>query len=364
MSISQLFVYQFRNLQSQTLIPHPKLNVFFGHNGQGKTNLLEAIALGLSLRPLRSLQQTSDLIQQGQVESAIHLNLDLPSQNRIALAIHPNGKKAKINDKPIKDASTLLSKAALVTFVPDDLQIVLGSSTYRRRFLDQLVVGLFPASVRTYRSYERTLLSRNQVLKSYPIDQSQLHAFTQLLIQSGAFILWYRLQAVAKWLPWFTQATQSICGFSKPILLQYHPVDRYEQDTQALETWWMERWNTLYAEEYKRKTTLFGPHLEDITLLFDNGLSVRQAASRGQARALTLAMKIAQLQTLCQARQYPPVLLLDDVAGELDPKRAHCLFELIHSLGIQTFLTTTHQDTLPIRLPDAFYGEMRDGLLA
>jgi len=370
MHITKHYVHAFRNLGEIHLDPSPFLNIFIGDNGQGKTNLLESIALGLSLKPIHSFKQNADLIRHGDEQAFVRIHLSDPPSSPPVVSLHisSKGKSAKLNDKSIRDASAIASVAPLVVFVPDDLQIVLGSSSLRRRFLDQVTANLYPSYIKLYREYDRALLGRNQLLKSSTLDLAQLDAFTSVVVDRGTCLVDMRLRAMHLWLPFFREALQTISGDTLRCELTYQGSFGATTKTDAipslqeLREQFTVRLKETTREERLRKSTLCGPHLDDLCIILHD-LMARQSASRGQARTIVLALKMAHLQTVHAHREVAPILLLDDVVGELDEANAARLLETIRELKAQTFLTTTHLTVLPKAWQSYPFRELRAGTI-
>lgn len=288
-------------------------------------------------RPMRSVKNNSDLILFGEREAQVNAEFTDVSALQVSVHIDCDGKKVKINQKPTRDALMLREKIALVTFVPEDLSAVTGTSSLRRKLLDQITASLYPNYALYYRQYEKALLGRNRLLKLPIVDLVELGSFTEVLAQIGLVIEQTRQQALEQLRPYYTQNVLSLSGDLLTSNLTYQPTSRGDLKTSL---------SSLKSEERARKTTLLGPHLDDLEISL-NEHPARFTASRGQARLLILALKIAQLQTVHEHRQIKPVLLLDDVVGELDPDNSRRLLEVIDQIGTQTFITTTHLDAIP-----------------
>ncbi len=310
------------------------MNLFIGPNGHGKTNLLDAISLGCQLRPIRPIKQNADLIQFGAPEARIETTFDFGT---VSVQINSEGKKVRVNSKATRDSNVLADKVALVSFVPEDLGAITGGAAQRRRLLDQIAASLFPNYVLYYRQYERVLLQRNRLLKQPLIDLVELDSFTQVLAGAGGIIEKARLQALELIRPRFAGSLEALSASKLSSELVYRPSSQGDLKLS------LER---MKNEERIRKTTLLGPHLDDMEISINDHAS-RYTASRGQARILVLALKIAQLQTVFLHRGLVPILLLDDVVGELDQNHAMQLLRAVEHLKAQTFITTTHLEALP-----------------
>ena len=334
MNLKSIKITCFRNLAFVEALLAPGMTVFVGSNGQGKTNLLDAISLALQLRPLRAVRQTSDLIQFGQTHARIQGEFD---NTQVQVDLTPDGKKVKINGKPTRDSQALAEKVSVVSFVPEDLGAVLGGAALRRLLLDQASASLSPNYVLYYRQYDRVLTQRNRLLKQPLLDFAEFASFTEVLSGLAAQLERLRMEALKTMTSYFTQAMHQLSSGQLLARLDYAPTSKGDLKAVLAEA---------SAEERARKTTIRGPHLDDLDIVL-NGYPARFTASRGQARLIVLALKIAQLQAVYAERGLKPVLLLDDIVGELDPHHAGRLLETIMHLEAQTLVTTTHLSMLP-----------------
>lgn len=340
--LRHLKLHQFRNLADASLDFGEGITVLWGHNGQGKTNILEAISLLASFRTFRSLKTTMDLIQFGLDEGMCSGSFKRGEvDTNVRMEIRDGKKSNFIDNKPVRDRQKIHEKIALVTFVPDDLNIVSGSGSNRRKLLNQLCYNLYPTYATLYRKYERALGQRNQLLKQYPIPKSELDAFTEILVQLGEDINEHRRRALDVWQPLFQASLASITDGLLDVAIDYPAVDLAEQFSRRRD------------EEIARKTTILGPHLDDLEVRMNTELA-RYSASRGQCRAIVLAMKLAQIEAIRRLREMNPILLLDDVVGELDHHFAKHLLDHIHRCETQTFITTTHLDLIPMKADRSF----------
>lgn len=337
--VSRVFAHQYRNLNSFKMEAHPRLNILFGHNGQGKTNIIEAISLALSTKTLRSVKSVMDLISHGETDARVEVNCLGESNLDSAVTLASGGRKFELFGKAIRDFSALLERVAVVSFVPEELQIVSAASSHRRKAINQIAAGLFPNYIGLYRRYEKALLSRNQLLKEPFVDPGEMRSFNKIYASLAAEITQYRAEAISLWLPFFNASIKDIVGQRFVLDAQYASSLSSDPD-QALA-----QLSSLERDERIRRATLCGPHLDDLVFMIDEAES-RFLASRGQARAIVLALKLGQLNAIAHLRKTPTVLLLDDVAGELDPEKIGYLMDTISRLNIQTFLTTTHLDGL------------------
>jgi DNA replication and repair protein RecF len=352
--VSRIFAHQFRNLEAFELDAHPRLNILYGDNGQGKTNIIEAISVALSTKTLRPVKLTADLITHGKEEGRIEVGSAGEGCFEASAHLFMKGKKHELFGKPLKDYATLFERVAVVSFVPDELQIVHASASHRRRALNQIAAGFFPTYIGLYRRFEKALVSRNQLLKAPFCDPNELAAFNQIYASLAAEITLYRKEAVALWTPYFLTSVKDIVGDSFQVGVEYEASSLTEASAVS------EQLRELAREEGFRRATLCGPHLDDLAFTID-GVDARFDASRGQARAIVLALKLGQLNAISKTRNTPTILLLDDVTGELDPLKVEHLLSTVADLNIQTFLTTTHLSGLFGLTDDCAVFEVENG---
>ena len=354
MHLSELVVHNFRNIEHLSIKPHPRLNVVVGDNGQGKTNLLESIAFVSTIKPIRPIEKTRDLIRFEQdiarVKALFQIHTPVPVEARIS----SKGKEAFIFEKKIKDAAILGNHIVLVSFVPDDLQLIKGSPAKRRKALDRFAFGLSPTYAALFRRYEHALHHRNKVLKAPSLNLEMNRAFSETLIQTGTELIRARRRVAERWAPQFSEMLLSItegkCRATFEYQCQVDPqAAQADMSPNMIEQRFRERLLESTHLEMRRGTTMVGPHLDDFKIWIQ-GKNARHLASQGQIRALVLALKLSKIEILSQHRKAVPMLLLDDVVSELDRQTTGFLFKTLENIGAQTFVSTTDPALLPNRL--------------
>lgn len=357
-ALQELHATNFRNINHLCLNVSPGLNLFIGDNGQGKTNVLEAIAIACSLRPMQSLSN-SDLIQQHQAQAHIAATF---CDHHIAITILPTGKKARLNDVGVKSAQAVAKLRPVVSFIPQELTMISGCASLRRRALDQAAASLYFEHYAAVKAYEKTLHHRNRLLKSWPRDERTLASFTKLLIKEGAGIIYHRLKTIEALSEPFQERLSQILGTHQHATLSYteggNPL-KYQTSADLCAVL-SSRAQQCEQQEYHRKVTLFGPHLDDLSFNL-NGLNARTHASRGQMRALVLAFKLAHMLAIFYIRQHAPVIILDDIISELDNTKKANLIELIAQLEVQAFFSATDLSAFQAILPKPELFEVEKG---
>ncbi len=337
MRFQSLRAEQFRNLHDIRLTFCGELNVFVGNNGQGKTSLLEALYLLAGFRSFRGAKNR-DLIQSGAQTGRIVAEVEADGVERtIQIDLKPGGKKYLVDGKEPGALSEWVGKLLVVTFSPDDLYLVKGEPELRRRWLDRLIFLLQPTHLSNVVAYQKALKSRNALLKDgmYGRDLMLLDSFDETLARLGIAVG----QARAKWLQSIGvlvgEQVRDITGGVHSAGASYD-TEVHEPSVEAL----LDTMIARRPEDVRRRTTSYGVHRDDIALTFSDH-DARRFASQGEQRALTLALKLAETRLLMRERQTAPVLLLDDVAGELDAERNRLLYEQLEVARGQVFMAGT-----------------------
>ena len=344
MLLRSLAVGDFRNLAQVELVPSTRATVVVGPNGQGKTNLLEAIYFLCTLRPLRA-GKLAELVRFGAPSAFVSGTFTLRGADRTIRVEVQDGARVALVDG--KRAATLLDYfggVSVVAFTPDDLEVVKGGPEHRRWFLDRAVFNRFPAYLDESRDYARALKSRNKLLRD-GAEGAYLAAFDEALIRAGTR-LWVRRRALMTELaPRAEKAFAAIGRADQPARYTYAPSHlgalKFDTATEGelAEAFALELGRRLERDQ-ERGFTSVGPHADDLGL-FLGEKSARAFASQGQQRAFVLGWKIGEIENLRDAHGMLPLLLLDDVSSELDPERNAFLMGYLADSGAQTFLTTT-----------------------
>jgi DNA replication and repair protein RecF len=349
--LSALHLHAFRNYQDLNIHFSPGLNVIYGDNAQGKTNLLEAVyflATGKSHRTSRDQELVSEDAQTLMANAIVvrktgelSLELKLGADTR---------KQLKINGIPEKKIARLVGNLAAVFFSPDDLQLLKGSPAGRRRFLDIELSQISQNYLFHLMTYNRVLTQRNTVLKQDAVDQALLAIYDDHLVDSGAQLVARRAQAVQRLTGLAARYHALLSEGKEELVLEYQSQGANPGQTPDVDSV-ADRLRTLLQQrrrdELRRQITLVGPHRDDVGFWI-NGRDARLYGSQGQQRTAVLALKLAELQFMYEEIGEYPILLLDDVASELDPHRRNYLLNAVQE-GIQTFVSCTDLDDLMVR---------------
>jgi len=333
----------FRNLAPIDLALESPFHVFYGENGHGKTNLLEAIYFLSTLKPLRG-HRTRDLIQweakQAQVSAGCRDN-DLTRRFRVDLT--DSARVCSIDGKKVQKTSEYFGGIRCIAFTPSDGRIVLDEPALRRNWIDRAAFTKHPVHLDIVRTYERIRSQKSIVLREPFPDHDLLDVLDEQLAKTGAALISRRLQIIEELIPQLHAVHTQIVGRDEPITLRYRsPIEgQSEEDIAAALN---QRFTDKRSDEIRRRSVLFGPHRDDIELLL-SGKPARLFGSRGQVRSIVLSLKLAELLAAQQRGQHP-IFLLDDLSSELDAFRTKQLVETLEQLGTQVFITTTDPNFL------------------
>ncbi len=348
MIIQSLKLRDFRNYRELEITPHPGVNILFGQNGSGKTNLLEAIhycALGRSHRT----SQDKEVVRKDAEMAAVGVQLQ---KHRVRMDIQvkltPNDGKKKsvfVDRKRAGRLSDLMGHVQCVIFSPEDLMLVKEGPAIRRRYLDMMLSQLSTAYFTALQQYQKALDQRNALLreakKGFRPDPGMMDAFEEAMAAQCAVVIPLRRKIVSHTAYIAGVKYASISGrVGEDFRMEYECCVPEGEDIAAYAAAQL-RQNR--QEDVYRGSTSFGIHREDIALTL-KGREMKVFASQGQIRTAALSMKLAQLEVFRGETGEVPILLLDDVMSELDMTRRTRLLEEIS--GVQTFITCTDESDL------------------
>lgn len=347
MIITEIKLRNFRNYRDAVWQPHPGVNLLFGANGSGKTNLIEAIhycALGRSHR----INQDAEAVLRGESLAAVAVSVQKRLGRReLAMKLTPNLPRKKTfyaERKKLTRLMDLMGQLQVVIFSPEDLNLVKSGPSLRRRLMDMVLSQLEPRYFLALQQVQQAMEQRNMLLKQMkktnrrPDDQ--LLAFEQAMAEPTAVIVHARRRLTRELMPAAESIYHQISARpGESFLATYASV--FQSDDPAGEM--ISQCARRREEDLLRGQTSFGIHREDLSLTL-NRQDMRTFASQGQIRTAALALKLAQIELFRSRQGEAPVLLLDDVMSELDLARREQLLTYID--GNQTFITCTDRTDL------------------
>ena len=347
MRITELKLKNFRNYADLTLCPDPGVNLFFGRNGSGKTNLLEAVhyaALGRSHR----VSNDANVVRYGEEYALSSLSVDTSlGQREITVRFHPGEAQKKeilIDGKKIQKFSDMMGCLRCVIFSPEDLGLIREGPSVRRRYLDMMISQISRRYFIALQQYRTGLDQRNAILRNLRADpssgKSMLGVFEEAMAEPAAEIIRERRRIVSLLSDIARETYLRVSGTEEQLSVSYHSSVKEEENIA-------ETLCRLLREDreddIRLGLTSVGPHRDDLILTLDRN-PMKQYASQGQVRTAALSMKLSQMKILKDDSGEEPVLLLDDVMSELDRTRRVSLISEI--LSFQTFITCADREDI------------------
>lgn len=324
MRLRRITLQNFRNIRLADLEFSGRQQFLLGANGQGKTALLEAAGFLTALRSFR-VSDHRLLIAYGEAAAAIGCRLELErgGDTMVTVKLRPDGKELHVDGERMARLADYLGRCPTVVFSSLDQQLVRGAPSGRRRWLDLTLAAMDAAYLRALQTYARSLAERNSLLKRGQADGDQLDAFEHILAPAAAELIAMRSAGLRVLAEVFSVAYAQIAASAEQAGLSYAP-DFAEPSPLAFAT--MLRKNR--GRDAQFRTTLSGPHRDDFHFTLGER-SAKDFASEGQQRSLVLALRLAQAAWFREKSRIRPVLLADDVLGELDPDRRRRFWEAI-----------------------------------
>ena len=347
MKLDRLHLYRFRNYASQSLDFGPVANLIMGPNGQGKTNLLEAVTLlGTTKSPRAS--RDSEMVSWDADDARVWGEVSRAARPDVELEVRltrDEGKRVFINKAAHPRVVDLIGQLNLVTFWVEDIEIARGDPGQRRRFLNTEICQVSPQYCYQLAGFRRVLEQRNRLLKQIAArgsGDSSLPAWNRQLVAYGAPLIERRRQFLEQLQAPAAEAHRLLTGGRERLELAYEPSffagdavgPRYEEQLAAG-----------HDEEIRRGMTLYGPHRDDVVFRLD-GRDARVYGSLGQQRSVVLSLRIAEIALVRASIGEEPVVLMDDIFAELDRSRVARLLEQVLP-GRQSIFVTTEAERLP-----------------
>ena len=339
MHLAHLRLRDFRNYARLDVDFAPGFHLLLGDNAQGKTNILEAVYLMATLRSFRGVGG-AQLIRHGAKGYFVGGNVVGQGDHEIKMYWALRERKLTLDGQPVKRLADYLGALRTVVFCTEDLQLVKGTARSRRRFLDLLLAQTQPGYLALLQRYMHGVRARNVLLKhprQVGTDEVALESFSAELVKLGNEIIRARRELVPKFSPLARLAYRRIANDAEELRIAYLPSVKNDFAVELAAS---------RARERTFRATLVGPHRDDLQLLL-NEKSATQFGSEGQKRTLAIALKMAQAEFLGGIHGSAPVLLIDDVMGELDLKRRTGLLPLLdhaRRTSGQVFMTCTEEN--------------------
>lgn len=361
MKIKRITLENYRNIENLS-VDFDDVNIIWGENAQGKTNLIEAIYLFTGAKSFRGAKD-SQLVKFEKERSRLQIDFYGRDREQNAEIIIDTKRYASLNGIKKKSASLLGDEIKAVIFSPVHLNMIKDGPSERRKFIDGALCQLKSNYRKLMQDYNKALLQRNSLLKDLsknPELDGMLYIWNKNLAHTGAKIIYQRLKYIDAIIPYVKEIFLGISGGSEEIDLKYIGADEFNADIDDIEQKLLKSFDENKLIDIVNKTTAKGPHRDDIEILI-NGSSARAYGSQGQQRSCVLALKLAEAGLLKEMTDIEPIALLDDVMSELDENRQDYI--LNHIKNWQVFITCCDKETI-LRLKNGKTFHIERGTLA
>lgn len=339
MKIDSLKLLNFRSYSSIYFEFSPNINIIYGLNGHGKTNIVEAIyALSLT----KSFRTNNDSLMIMNGKNVLKVEANITSNNEVTnyqLILQNHEKKLKINDSRVNKLSDYISNMFMILFNPDDLRIIKDSPALRRKLLNIELSQLDKNYVLYLNGYNKVLKQRNIYLREMNINgnlsKNYLDIMTEKLVDYGIKIYELRRDFLNKIKEKISDNYYQIFGSGK-LSLSY--VSDYSLSKKAI----LSKYNANLKKDLFLGKTSFGIHRDDINFVLDE-LSLKDCGSEGQQKNAIIAFKLSEIEIVKNIKGYYPILIFDDLSSELDKNKINNILGMLSS-KVQTFITTTNID--------------------
>ena len=352
MLITNLNLTNYRSYSTLDLTLDPGVSIFVGKNGEGKTNIAEAVLYLTFLSSHRATGNTP-LIKLGNQSAYIRAKVKYP-EREILVELEINidkANRAKVNQNQVRSQKEIFGIVQAIYFSPEDLDIVRGDPSERRRFIDQLLTLRSPRIAGVISDYERAVKQRNSLLKTRASSDA-LNPWDKQVAELGGEIITLRMLALNELKPIFNQVYKDISDTKPAEIIYKSSIDNPSLSQGENSEKIMERLVNNRGAELDRGLTLTGPHRDDLLLILGDH-AVKGYASHGESWSIALSLKLATYNLL-KSDGLSPILILDDVFSELDEERRERLAEIAKSAE-QTIITVAVENDLPKSITGSKY---------
>ncbi len=350
MQVNNINLINFRNYENLSLDFSPNINMIIGQNGQGKTNIVEAVhflSFAKSFRTNKDKEVINFEANTSYIKSIVTNKAD---ENKIDIKISKDSKKAiNVDNIPISKISDLMGIINVVVFSPEDTKIVSDSPIYRRNFMDKEISQIRPVYYNLLLDYNKTLNNKNTLLKSQNIDMIMLDIYDEQLADIIEKIITYR-DTFIKTISEIAKETHYIISSKKENLL----IEYKSNLKSSIKSDILSELKDARVEDIRHTVSTKGIHKDDIMLKIGD-IDIRKYGSQGQKKTATISLKLSEIELIHNMKKEYPIVILDDIFSELDITRRMMLVEKLYN--IQTFITTTEKIDIN---KDIKYFEVKD----
>ena len=356
MFLKKISLTNFRNYDNLDLEFDKNINIFIGNNAQGKTNILESIYV-LSISKSHRINKDLFLIKDNCLFTKIHgeiINYD--KLNEFEILINKKGKRVSINSNPFRKISEYLSNINTIMFCPDDLEIIKGTPSERRYFLNSSLSQFYSDYSLKLSKYNKLLKNRNEYLKNTEkIDKIYLKILTDKLINLNVDLIIYRRNYINEINKYIVKIYKNLTNKDK-ISIKYDSFINNDINEKNIKQEIQEKFDRVLENEIFQRTTLLGIHKDDFSIYIDD-VKINNYGSQGQQRISILCLKLAEIDIYKEKFNKKPIILLDDIFSELDSEKKENIIKYINS-DMQVFITSTDLNNIDEKITkneDIFY---------
>lgn len=356
MFLRKISLTNFRNYDNLDLEFDKNINIFIGNNAQGKTNILESIYV-LSISKSHRINKDLFLIKDNCLFTKIHgeiINYD--NINEFEILINKKGKRVSINSNPFRKISEYLSNINTIMFCPDDLEIIKGTPSERRYFLNSSLSQFYSDYSLKLSKYNKLLKNRNEYLKNTEkIDKIYLKILTDKLINLNVDLIIYRRNYINEINKYIVKIYKNLTNKDK-ISIKYDSFINNDINEKNIKQEIQEKFDRVLENEIFQRTTLLGIHKDDFSIYIDD-VKINNYGSQGQQRISILCLKLAEIDIYKEKFNKKPIILLDDIFSELDSEKKENIIKYINS-DMQVFITSTDLNNIDEKITknaDIFY---------
>ena len=346
MRVNEVKIENFRNIDFMGIIPHKEINVIYGQNGQGKTNLLEAIWLFTGCKSFRN-SKDSELVQFNSDNSRISLSFETELRENSASIFIDKKRTASLNGINLTSPRELIGKYYAVVFSPIHLSLIKDGPINRRKFIDTAISQIDNMYAKKLMYFNHLIQQKNALLKNAAENISlldTLDVWDEKIALSGAEIIYDRINYIKKLKGKATEIYNGISGEREELDIKYLSNIRYEsEDKNDIARIYFESLKKHRPNDLYLKNTTCGPHRDDIDILINN-ISARKFGSQGQQRSASLSLKLGEAEIIKDLKGEHPIILLDDVMSELDITRQNYILNKMKDK--QVFITCCEKETV------------------
>lgn len=342
MILKNLELDNFRNISKTSFDFNKSINIFIGNNAQGKTNILESIYFLAITRSHRTHNELN-LIKKDELYTKVSgVYEDDSDIHSLSILLNSKGKKVSVDNIAQKKISNYLSRLNVIMFCPDDLEIVKGSPSIRRRFLNIELSQFRNDYVFLLKEYNGILKQRNEYLKqknNAKFDKTYFSVLTDKLVEKNIELVKIRYKFINEINKYLKEVFNTISNFGELKIKYKSFINEEDLNDNNLKELLLNRYSDLFMNELLQKTTLLGCHKDDFKMYL-NDQDVTEFASQGQQRLSILSLKLAEIEVFMKEKNKTPIILLDDIFSELDEIKKNNIIKYFKN-NIQIFITTT-----------------------